>query len=77
MAIANGKNRFVVDLGSMELGQGGQAEVAASIQGAVLTYLALNHKVPSQAIKLLDETGVQGMFVPEPEEKKKIGQKKP
>ena len=42
-----------------------------------MTYLALNHKVPSQAIKLLDETGVQGMFVPEPEEKKKIGQKKP
>ncbi len=61
------KNKFVVDLGAMELGETGQAEVAAAIQGAVLTYLALNHKVPGQSIKLLDDTGIQGMFVPVPD----------
>ena len=65
MAKAKGKNRFVVDLGGMSLSADDRRGVAAAIQGAVLSFLAVNTKMPGEQVTLIDEGGIEGMFLPD------------
>jgi hypothetical protein len=58
-------NRFVVDLGGLKLKPEDQRGVAASIQGAVLSYLAQKYNIPIENVKLTDDGGIKGMFVPD------------
>lgn len=60
-------NRFIVDLGGLKLTANDQRAVAATIQGAVLSYLAANHPIPGATVDLMgDGGGIAGMFVPRP-----------
>ncbi|OUM00328.1 hypothetical protein [Variovorax sp. JS1663] len=61
------KNRFVVDLGGLDLSEADRRSVAAAIQGAVLAHLAAKHPLPPKPVQMLDSGGIAGMFIPDPE----------
>lgn len=59
-------NRFVVDLGALKLSDEDRRALAYSIQSVVLSHLAGKQPVLNQSIRLLDDDGIAGMFVPDP-----------
>jgi len=59
--MANEKNKFVVDLGSMELAEDDRQRIAVAIQGAVLSCLAVHRAVPDRQLRLIYDEKSAGM----------------
>lgn len=66
MAKPRAKNKFVVDLGGLNLTPEDYGTVAAAIQGAVLSHLAGKYPIPTKSLTLIDERGIAGMYIPDP-----------
>jgi hypothetical protein len=61
--MAKNSNKFVVDLGNVELDENSRRKVAAVIQSAVLQYFAAHTETPLNQVQLLNDVGIQGMIV--------------
>jgi hypothetical protein len=70
MAKMSRQNKFVVDLGGLKLTDEDRRKLAFAIQTAVLGHLAGKQPVVGQPIQLMDNGGIAGMFIPDPDDPK-------